>query len=267
MSLSLWLLVTASFLQQGQPTEIVVKSEVPAYEVRLPAGFEHTEPKEFPRRYVHFCGRSMWENVSAVLASGEGPLAQNPAGITLEDIRPFLNLPPDSKTLFYTMKWNTLDVGVVEYRAVEKNLPMVGLCIVLPLQDKALTLTVSAPTPLEKEMRADFKELLSRIGGTKVNWYTAEELGTMKTMDLIGKAGAAVLLLYPVGWALFFRGDPMRGHWVRVAWLMAAAVLLFLPTTSPGPTTALNNLVVNAVLPTLIVSLVVRRVKMGIDEG
>jgi len=89
----------------------------------------------------------------------------------------------------------------------------------------------------------------------------------MKTLDLVGKAGGLALLLYPVGWLLFFRSDPLRAHWGRVAWLGAAAVLLFIPITSPGPTTILNNLVVNALVPLVLLTLMVRRVKMGIDEG
>jgi len=261
-----WLPVMSAILLQNPP-EIVVKSEIPPYVVALPASFAHTDPKETPRRYTHACGRESWEKVSAVLVHGSGPLEQNPAGITLEEILPFVTLPADSKRLFTTVKWNNLDVGVVEYQAVEKNLPVIGLSIVLPLQVKALTLTVSAPITFEKEVRADFSEILSRIGGTRTNWYTAEELVKLNTLDLVGKAGVLVLLLYPVGWLLFFRSDPMRGHWGRVAWLAAAAVLLFIPITSPGPTTILNNLVVNALVPLVLLTLLVRRVKLGIDEG
>jgi hypothetical protein len=263
-------LMAALFLPPPQAIPIkdnVVKSEVPRYAVHFPATFKHTETSPNSRRFVHPCGRDQWEQVSATLVHAAQPLVQNPAGITLQEILPFVALPPDSKRFFYTMKWNNLDVGVIEYQAIERNLPVIGLSIVLPLQVKALTLTVSAPTPFEKEAREDFKEILSSITETRSSWYTTEELGRMKSLDLVGKAGGVLMLLYPVGWALFFRGDPMRGHWVRVAWLIVAAMLLFVPITSPGPTTIVNNLVVNALLPLGLIAFVVRRIKMSVDEG
>jgi hypothetical protein len=264
-------MMAALFVQASQSSSFkdnVVKSELPRYVIRFPSSFKHTETLENSRKFVHSCGRADWEQVTAALVHASTPLTQNPSGtVTLEEMLPFVSLPPDSKTFFYTMKWNNIDVGVIEYQAIEKNLPTVGICVVLPLQAKAITLTVSAPTPLEKEARADFKEILSQVTETRVAWYTTDQLGTMKTLDLVGKAGLAVLLLYPVGWALFFRGDPMRGHWVRVAWFALAAILLFVPISSPGPTTFLNNLVVNALVPLLLVTLLVRRVKMAIDEG
>src|SRR5687767_7183738 len=93
-----WIPVMTAILLQSpagqQPPEIIVKSETPAYVVRLPETFYNTEAKEFPRRYVHSCGREPWEKVSAVLVHGDGPLTQNPAGITLEEILPFVTLPP-----------------------------------------------------------------------------------------------------------------------------------------------------------------------------
>jgi hypothetical protein len=266
MGLLSWVSALAAILFQ-QPPEISVKSDAPTYVVRLPPTFVHTEPKETPRRYLHFCGRETWEKVTAVLVHGSGPLEQNPAGVTLDQILPFVTLPPDSKPLFFTVKWNNLDVGAIEYQAVEKSLPVIGLSVVLPLQGKAVTLTVSAPTPLEKEARADLNEILSRFTDARPNWYTAEDLGKIRTLDLAGKAGGALLLLYPVVWLLILRGDPMRGHWVRVAWLAATGILLFVPITSPGPTTIFNNLLVNGVLPLVVVTFLARRIKMGIDEG
>jgi hypothetical protein len=254
--------------QAAATTDRTYKSEVPRYDLQMPATFEHTETKPNYRKFVHSCGRDQWEQVSATLTHGSTTLPQNPSGtVTLEDLLPFATLPPDSKTQFAPMKWKNLDIGVIEYQAVVKSLPIIGLCVVLPLKEKALTLNVSAPTPLEKEARADFSEILSRITETRTGWYTVQDLGTMKTMDLVGKAGVGVLLLYPMAWLIFFRGDAMRAHWARVAWLAIAAVLLFLPITSPGPTTMLNNLVVNAVMPFVLLAFLVRRVKLGIDEG
>lgn len=254
--------------QATTTTDRTYRSEVPRYVLQMPAAFEHTETKLNYRKFIHSCGRDVWEQVTATLTHGASALAQNSSGtVTLEEILPFVTLPPDAKPQFSTMPWKNLDIGVIEYQAVVKNLPVIGLCVVLPLKEKALTLHVYAPTPLEKEARADFTEILARITETRTNWYTVQDLATMKTMDLVGKAGVAVLLLYPVAWLVFFRGDAMRAHWARVAWLAVAAVLLFIPVTSPGPTTMLNNLVVNAVMPFVLLAFLIRRVKLGIDEG
>jgi hypothetical protein len=247
-------------------TEIKVQSEVPVYTVILPAGYEATTPRENPPRYFRSYGRDFWYRVSVTFVHGAGPLKQNPRGISAEEVLPFVTLPPDSTRTFFTVKWKDLDVGVVEYRATVKDIPVVGLSVVLPLRGNALTMTVFGPTPLEKETRAEFKEILSRITNTTTSWFTDEDFRKMETYDTIGKAGLGLLALYPIAWVIFLRGNVMRAHWLRVAWFVAVAILLFLPITSPGPTTMVNNLIVNALLPIAMISFVVRRIKIGIDE-
>jgi hypothetical protein len=246
--------------------EIKIDSEIPVYTVTLPAGYEPTTPREAPLRYSRSYGREMWYRVSVSFANASGPIKQNPSGITAAEVLPFVTLPPDATRTFMTLKWKNLDIGVMEYRAVLKDIPVIGMCAVLPLQGNAMTMTVYGPTSLEKEMRDEFREILPRIARTATNWYTAEEFKKMQTLDTVGKVGAGLLVLYPIAWATLFRGSPMRAHWVRVVWLLAIAVLLFLPVTSPGPTTLINNLVVNAVFPLVMLSFVVRRIKLSIDE-
>ena len=160
-----------------------------------------------------------------------------------------------------------MDVGVVEYRAVVKNLPVIGLSAVLPLARNALTLTLYAPDPLEKEVREDFNEILSRITKASSDWRTPEEFRKIETIEMVGKAGTGLLALYPIVWLIFFRGFPMRAHWVRTAWFVLVAVLLFVPITSPGPTSLWCNLITNLFLPLLFISFAVRRVKLGIEMG
>jgi hypothetical protein len=86
-------------------------------------------------------------------------------------------------------------------------------------------------------------------------------------MNLVTACGGGVMLLYLIAWAVYFRGDPMRAHWVRVVWQVVVAVLLFIPITSPGETTLANNLLVNALIPMLLLLFAVRRVKLGIEMG
>src|SRR5688572_6862632 len=111
----LWMM--AAFLVQASPSSSfkgnVVKSEFPRYVVTFPASFKHTETLENTRKFIHPCGRADWEQVTAALVHASKPLPQNPSGtVTLEEMLPFVPLPPESKTFFYTMKWNNLDVGV-----------------------------------------------------------------------------------------------------------------------------------------------------------
>lgn len=252
---------------QTEPVKVGVRltSENPRFEVTLPDGYQMSEPRETPPRYIRASGREDWARISLVLAEQKLVLPQNPGGITLEETLPFIALPTGSKRLFYTVKWNDFDIPVVEYRAVIKDLPVIGVSAVLPLSPKAVTLTISAPDPLEKEVREDLKEVLFKLVKASTHWHTPDQLQRIWILDLIGKTGAVLLVLYPIVWIGIFRGDPMRGHWLRVAWLLVVAVLLFIPITSPGQTTMSNNLVVNAILPLALVSFVIRRIKLGID--
>jgi hypothetical protein len=76
---------------------------------------------------------------------------------------------------------------------------------------------------------------------------------------------AGMIVLYLVAWATLFREDPMRFHWLRTLWLAAAAVLLFLPITSPGEMTFINNVVVNLMIPMTLLLFVARRIKIAIE--
>jgi hypothetical protein len=245
--------------------DVVIKSPVPVYELTLPGAYQPTIPREDPFRYVRSCGRESWARVSVVLVNGTQPLKQNPAGITMEEILPFVPLPPDAKPAFSTIPWRDLDIGVIEYRAVVKDLPVIGRSAVLPLQGNALTLTVYAPDPLEKEMKDDFNIVLALISKTSTTWHTAAELKKIGTLETIGKAAAGLLALYPAAWILFFRGNPMRLHWLRTGWLVVAAVLLFIPISSPGEYTLFSNPIVNGILSMVVLLFAARRIKMGIE--
>jgi hypothetical protein len=245
--------------------DVVIKSPVPAYELTLPGAYQPTIPREEPFRYVRSCGRESWAKISVVLANGTKHLKQNPGGITMEEILPFVPLPPDAKPAFSTIPWRDLDIGVIEYRAVVKDLPVIGRSAVLPLQGNTLTLTVYAPDPLEKEMKDDFNIVLALISKTTTNWHTAAELRKIGTLETIGKTAAGLLALYPVAWVLFFRGNPLRLHWLRTGWLVVVAVLLFIPISSPGEYTIFSNPIVNGILSMTVLLFAARRIKMGIE--
>ena len=142
---------------------------------------------------------------------------------------------------------------------------MIGLSTILPLTKKALRITIYAADPLEKEVRGDFEHLLSRITKFQTNWLTDQELKKISMMEKVSFAGAALATLYPIAWLIFFRGHPLAAHWLRTIWLFAIALVLFIPVTSPGPSSLESNLLVNALLPLFFLVMTVRRLKMGVD--
>jgi hypothetical protein len=261
-----WLAGLAFLLPGLPPSEdIVLASPMPSYELALPAGYGHTTPRENPFRYVRSCGRDSWETISLILATGSGPLAQNPAGITPGELLPFVTLPPDAKRTFFTVKWQDFDIGVIEYRAVVKDLPVIGLSAVLPLRGKAITLTLYAPEPLERELREEFRNVLGRVKKTSSPWITAEDSRKIETGRTMAIAGMIVAGLYPLAWGIAFRGHPMRAHWVRTAWFVVIALLLFYPISSPGEITLYSNLLLNGVVPLAYLLLAARRIKIGVE--
>lgn len=244
-----------------------MKSGSPSYEIRLPSGFEETATEEPLRRFIRFRGRDTWTKVTAVVASSLTVLPQPKSGIQPEDILPLIPLPPDAKWTFAPMKWKDFEIGSIEYRAVVNNLPVVGMATVLPMTTGTVTLLFSAPTPLEKECREEFAATLLGVIRAPTHWHSPEYYQKVRTLDRVGVAGLALVALYPMAWAVFFRGEPLRAHWVRTLWLAAAAVVLFIPISSPGDTTVINNMLVNGVLPVILLLFAARRIKLGIEEG
>jgi hypothetical protein len=257
-------------LAQGNITRretgpIILKSEDPYYDLTLPSAYDYVHPPERPARYIRSAGREPWAKVSAQLAPMDRMLPQNPKGITAEEILALVSPPPNATTTFTRKKWQQIEVGVIEYHGVVNDLPVIGLSAILPLTRKALRLTVYGADPLEKEVREDFDQLLAAVTKAETNWYTDEALRKMETMEKVTWAGAALVALYPIAWSIFFRGRPLSAHWLRTGWLLAIALLLFIPISSPAPTSLSNNLVVNALVPVMYIMLAIRRLKMGID--
>ena len=266
------LTVALSLVQQSgavtlaqQIGSTTLKSDDPVYELTLPLSYEPTIPVEKPPRYIRSTGPERWAKITTQIAAAARALPQNPTGITAEEILPLLSLPPEATWTFSRTKWKDLDVGVIEYRAVVADLPVIGLSTVLPLTKKGLRITVYGADPIEKEIRSDFQQVLSRIEKAETDWFTDEQLQKIATMQKVTIGGAVLAALYPIAWVIFFRGNPHGAHWVRTIWLFLIALLLFTPVTSTGPTTFWSNLLVNALLPLFFLVMTVRRLKMGID--
>jgi hypothetical protein len=259
------LLLAAALGLSIAPDGIPLRSQLPTYELSLPIGYRPVLG-ESPARYVRSRGREPWAQVSVVITHGSTPLTQHPSGVKAADIFPYVPFPPDATSRFAPMMWKDFEVGSFEYRAVVKELPVIGLAVVLPLVNGYLTLMVYAPDPLEKECREEFASLLPRITLAPTNWHSPEHFQKIETLTRVGMAGVALLALYPIVWIIAFRGFPMRAHWLRTAWMVVAAVLLFVPINSPGEMTLICNLLVNALLPGLLLLFAARRIKMAVDE-
>lgn len=259
------LLLLATSLPAAAP-DTPILSQSPVYEMSLPATYTRVTPEETPPRYVRPRGREILAMVNVVIASNTNPLTQNRSGVKAEDVLSVVPLPPDAKWTFAPMKWKGFDVGAFEYHAVVKSLPVFGLAIVLPLADGTLTILAYAAEPLEKECREEFADVLSRVTRAPTNWHSAEHFQKVETLTRVGLAGVVLLALYPIVWAIAFRGFPMRAHWLRTGWLVTAALLLFAPINSPGEMTLLCNLLVNAVLPVVLLLFAARRIKLAVED-
>lgn len=265
ISALLALVLAAQDPAEARPrTGVLLRSDAPAYEVTLPLDYEIV-PSESPTRYLRASGPEPWAKVSLSILAADRALPQPPQGLTSAELLALVPPPPDAKWTFSPLKWKDLELGVLEYRAVVKELPVIGLSTVLPLAGNALKITVYAPDPLEKEVREDFRHVIAGLTRTTTPWFTPAELKKIALLERIGMGGAAALGLYLLLWAVAFRGNPMRAHWIRTLWLAAAAVMFFVPISSPGPISAWSNLLVNAIAPLVLVMLVLRRVRMGLD--
>jgi hypothetical protein len=265
LALALGLTAQGSDVTAVQTGSITLKSDDPVYELLLPVSYEPAIPLEKPPWFIRSTGPERWAKISTQVAAMSQALPQNPGGITAEELLPLISLPPEATWTFSRTKWKDLEVGVIEYRAVVADLPVIGLSAVLPLTRKGLRITVYGADPLDKEIRADFDQLLSRVRKAETDWLTEETLRKIATMKKVTIVGGVLAALYPVAWLIFFRGNPHEAHWIRTIWLLAIALLLFIPVTSTGPTTIWSNLLVNALLPLFFLLMTVRRLKMGID--
>jgi hypothetical protein len=248
-----------------QTGSMTLKSDDPVYELLLPPGYEPTIPVEKPPRFIRSTGPERWAKISTQVAAMSQTLPQNPSGITAEQILPLMSLPPEATWTFSRTRWKDLDIGVIEYRAVVADLPVIGLSAVLPLAKKGLRITVHGADPLDKEIRSEFEQVLSRVRKAETDWFTDEVLVKIALMQKVTIGGAVLAAFYAIAWVIFFRGNPHGAHWARTIWLFGIALLLFIPVTSPGPTTFWSNLLVNALLPLFFLVMTVRRLKMGID--
>ena len=202
-------LLALALLEQGTPENAAIHSSSPAYELTLPGGYWPVAPRETPIRYSRSRGRESWARVNAIIADSKEALPQNLDGLRAEDVLSRVPLPPEAKWTFHPHPWKDFEVGSFEYRAVVRDLPVLGLAAVLPLQGGSLTILVYAPEPLEKECREDFSEILARITKAPTSWHSPEYYRKVRSMNLVGMSGAVLLTLYLIAWAVIFHGYPM----------------------------------------------------------
>jgi hypothetical protein len=242
-----------------------IHGEKPTYELSLPSGYRPTSPRETPPRFIRPRGREPWELVSVVISDNISVLRQNPDGVKPDDVLSCVPFPPGATWTFAPLHWKEFDIASYRYQGVIKDVPIVGFAVVFPLRDGTLTLLVYAPETLESQCREEFDGLFPRVIKAPTHWHSPEHHQKVRTMNLVTMGAAGLIVLYLVGWGVLFREDPMRLHWLRTFWLVACAVLLFLPISSPGEMTFTNNVVVNLMIPMVLLLFVARRIKMAIE--
>ncbi len=253
-------LLTVSVVPQTQ----TIRGKEPEYEITLPEAYASITTPEPRKRYERAAGPEAWAKLRVSLAPAPRPVPQHPEGPKANELRALAEVPENAACDFTRVRWKDLDIGAFEYRAVQRDLQMFGLSAVVPLAEKALVVTVSAPEPLEKEVRMDLAGIVASIQG-KSNWYGPDTFETIRRYDLAEKAGLTLIAVYVIAWAVFFRGHPFRAHWLRTGWLVLIGLLLFTPLMSPGDASAIHLLLVNGTVAGLSVAMAIRRVKLAID--
>jgi len=259
------LVALATILLQANP-DAVHRSKLPTYELTLPPGYDPTLPRETIPRYTRRSGRESWAVISVIILDNKSVLPQDPTGAKVEATLPSVILPPEAKWTFVPRKWKDFEIGTIEYRAVVKDLLVIGLAAVVPLGTGTVTITVQAPETFEKDCREDLQQMLQRMEQAPSHWHPPEHFQKIQSLARYAWIGAGLVALYLIVWFLFLKGRPMIAHWPRTAWMVIAAVMLFIPIHSPGETSLESNLLVNAVMPAVMLLFAARRIKMGIEE-
>ena len=114
-----------------------------------------------------------------------------------------------------------------EVQFTRDSTPYTALGAVISTEPKAIFVAFSAPTSpgLLDAMRADFDLAMAALKIPSTLLPPEEVARISRLCRIFGIAALALSALYPLCWAVFFRGSADRLHWVRAAWLAAATIL------------------------------------------
>src|SRR6185295_11407544 len=112
----------------------------------------------------------------------------------------------------------------LEFRFSKAGLDMAGRCAWVPLHPRPLAVCLSAPSTLAKELTPD---LLALVGGLRgrTQWLTDQESASLKHWKSPAWVVPILSGSFLLAWALVFRGNPLRLHWLRVAWHAAIPLI------------------------------------------
>lgn len=234
--------------------------------IPLPVDFKLHEEGPKYRVMKRSLGIEAWAKIRVETRKLDGLLAQPVGASVPEDLLPLIPFLQNAKLSYQQQNWHEFSLGVYEYRRVEDNLPIVGYATILPFSPNSVGLLVSAPEPFEKEMKQEFLTALGAARG-ETAWIGAELRQKHQRATGVAQAGMGLLILYWIVWFLFFRGRPFLAHLLRTIWLSLVALLLFTPLTMPTESSFFTNLAMNLLGPLVILSFVIRRIKMAVEEG
>ena len=232
-----------------QPVTLPVRLEIP--EGYIQTHLQDRAETIFVRRFAVAPGGEIRLTTSLL----PGPIAEGmpPPHVLLRPAQ----LPPEADETPVRRTWQGLEIYAAEHAYDSPEGRLFAVTAALPLRDRALVLRLTAPEARAPEAREDMARLLEKTRGL-AGWQTPlrKKHERQSTWALI--VGGVLLAAYLPCWAAFFRGQPMKAHELRTAWLFAAGGGLFVP--------ALLGVNLLWTLPAIFVfSMAVRRVKLALE--
>lgn len=210
-----------------------LKGNEPDYEVQLPRGYLRLvddSVKRFKHRFRREAGVQAWSWIRAVVQARDGvptlEVFTNPAFLTDLTAAPERTSVPVTNvtTKSATETRDRFRLQRYEIR-FDQDLQFVALAAVYEIYPRSLTVAVVAPADpeLEEMARRDLDAILVALD-LEYSYLTPGELESREGQaKAVMYAALGLSALYPLCWALFFRGHQERAHWVRVLWLTGAA--------------------------------------------
>lgn len=276
ITLAGWIVLASQAAPPAAPKELLHESSDPAFSLRLPAGYSRVAAQEPVVSFIRPKGRELWEKVYVDLIPLDSELDSKTPPPQAASLRKLLGTDLREAQAI-KIAWGTLEIDGIEYRFAREGVDMAARCAWVPLSPKSIALCVSAPSTLAKELTPELLALLAALKG-RTQWLTDHEAASLRFWRIPALAVPVLSGLFLLTWAVVFRGNPQRLHYVRVAWHasipVVAALGYFLLQRSSAAREKLGletplYLWLLLILPLSIfhVVMIAHRVRMAVEMG
>ena len=273
---SLILAVQAATPPAPASREIVYEGKDPRFVLRTPPGYVRVASMEPLASFERSRGREAWERIYVDLGPLDSALDPKapPPGVAV--LRKLLSLDV-REPRGIKIAWGNLQIDGLEYRFAREGLDMAGRCAWVPIHPKGVAICVSAPSTLAKDLTPELLALVASLRGP-TQWLTEQEASSLRHWQAPAWVVPILSGVFLLVWAVVLRGNPLRLHWLRVAWhaavpLVAALGWYFVQRSAAArekmgiETPLLLWLVVILPLAIFHVVMITHRVRMAVEMG